>query len=97
MINFSAWAEIQFGGLRQKRYFDIVNLDRYDAILGIPFLKENKVLLNLAGSSSFKINSHWFPVGSMESKNSHSKEGEKAHASQISEGPSKGPTNDKSK
>ena len=97
MINFSAWAEIQFGGLCQKRYFDIVNLDRYDTILGIPFLKENKVLLNLAGSGSFKINSCWFPVGSTESKNSHSKEGEKAHASQISEGPSKGPTNDKSK
>ena len=96
-INFSTHTDIQFGSVHQKRYFDIVNLDRYDTILGIPFLKENKVLLNLAGSGSFKIKSHWFPVGSTESKNLYSKEVKKARASQISEGPLKGATNNKNK
>ena len=92
-INFGAQAHIQIGNLRQERYFDIVSLDRYDVILGIPFLKENKVLLSFAGSGSFKINDRWFPVGSTEPKNSNPREGEKPHAShsQNQKGPPKGP------
>jgi hypothetical protein len=74
-INFGACTEIQIGELCQKRYFDIVNLDRYDAILGIPFLKENQVLLNFTGNGSFKINSRWFPVGSAKPKTHFSKQG----------------------
>jgi len=55
MIQFSASAEIRFGEICQKRYFDVVNLDRYDAILGIPFLKDNEVLMNFSGMGSFRL------------------------------------------
>lgn len=40
----------------------MVNLDRYHAILGMLFLKQNKVVLNYAGFGSFKLKGRWFPV-----------------------------------
>jgi hypothetical protein len=80
-INFGARAEVKIGEFRQKRYFDVVNLDRYDAILGTPFLTENEVLLNFAGNGSFRISGRWFPVGSKDLKHSSFKEGEGAASS----------------
>ena len=50
------------GDLKQQRYFDVVNLDRYQVILGTPFLKEHKIMLNYAGSGKFKLGDQWFPV-----------------------------------
>jgi hypothetical protein len=44
-LNYGTWAEIDWGLIQAKRYFDIVNIDRYDAILGTPFLWENKITL----------------------------------------------------
>ena len=40
----------------------MVNLDRYQVILGTPFLREHGVLLNYTGSGSFKLGNRWFPV-----------------------------------
>jgi hypothetical protein len=80
-INFGARAEVKIGEFHQKRYFDVVNLDRYDAILGTPFLTENEVLLNFAGNGSFRISGRWFPVGSKDLKHSSFKEGEGAASS----------------
>ena len=62
VINYGVRAELKVGNLKQNRYFDIVNLDRYQVILGMPFLKEHNVLLNYAGSGSFKLGDKWFPV-----------------------------------
>ena len=31
---------------KSKEYFNIVNIDYYDAILGIPFLRKNKVIID---------------------------------------------------
>ena len=43
-------------------YFDIVNLDRYQVVLGTPFLKQHGVILNYMGSRSFKLGDRWFPI-----------------------------------
>ena len=75
-INFGARAEIKIGHFSQKRYFDVVNLDRYDVIFGTLFLKENKILLNFKDNGSFKLDGRWYPLGSRESKQNSSKEGE---------------------
>jgi hypothetical protein len=80
-IQFGARAEIRFGEFRQKRYFDVVNLDRYDVILGMPFLKDNEVLMNFSGTGSFKLAGRWFQVGSKELKQTSFKEGEGAEVS----------------
>jgi hypothetical protein len=61
-IQYGAHAELKVGDLKQQRYFDVVNLDRYQVILGTPFLKEHKIMLNYAGSGSFKLGDQWFLV-----------------------------------
>jgi hypothetical protein len=46
VINFRAKAEIECGDFSQIHYFDVVNLDRYQVILGTPFLRQQNVILN---------------------------------------------------
>ena len=55
IINFGVKAEIECGDYSQTCYFDIVNLDRYQVVLGTPFLKQHGVILNYTGSGSFKL------------------------------------------
>jgi hypothetical protein len=62
VINFGVKAEIECGDFSQTRYFDVVNLDRYQVVLGTPFLKQLNVILNYMGSGSFKLGDHWFPM-----------------------------------
>ncbi|KAF8703041.1 hypothetical protein AX14_014253 [Amanita brunnescens Koide BX004] len=62
IINYGARAELHVGELKEQRYFNVVNLDRYHAILGTPFLKHHEVLLSYAGHGSFKLKGRWFPV-----------------------------------
>ena len=62
VINFGAKAEIECGDYSQTHYFDVVNLDRYQVVLGTPFLKQHGVILNYVGSRSFKLGDRWFPI-----------------------------------
>ncbi len=75
-INHGARAELQVGEFKQMRYFDVVNLDRYNVILGTPFLKEHKIILNYAGHGSFKLKDRWFPVREGDFSSPLSKNGE---------------------
>ncbi|KAF8630305.1 hypothetical protein AX14_011017, partial [Amanita brunnescens Koide BX004] len=77
VINYGAKAELQVGELKEQRYFDVVNLDRYHIILGTPFLRQNEIMLNYAGYGSFKLRDRWFPVRDSEFGKALSKEGEK--------------------
>jgi hypothetical protein len=52
IIKYGAKAELQVGGLKEQRYFDVVNLDHYQVILGTPFLKHHGVMLNYADHGS---------------------------------------------
>ncbi|KAJ7260974.1 hypothetical protein B0H12DRAFT_1231700 [Mycena haematopus] len=45
-INYGTRVPIDFGGIRGYVYFDIVNLDRYDCIIGTPFLNRHGVLID---------------------------------------------------
>jgi hypothetical protein len=66
VINYGVKAELQVGGLKEQRYFDVVNLDRYQVILGTPFLKHHGVMLNYTDHGSFKLDGRWFPVMDLE-------------------------------
>ena len=44
-INYGTWVPIKFGPVDAKVYFDIANIEGYDAILGTPFLWEFGVSL----------------------------------------------------
>ncbi|SJL16375.1 uncharacterized protein ARMOST_19897 [Armillaria ostoyae] len=45
-INFGTNTEIKTEGFQGREYFDVVNIDKYDAIIGTPFMHRNKVVLN---------------------------------------------------
>ncbi|KAJ7115523.1 hypothetical protein C8R43DRAFT_902692 [Mycena crocata] len=45
-INYGTRVPINFGGIKGYTYFDQVNLDRYDGIIGTPFLNRHKVVLD---------------------------------------------------
>ncbi|KAJ7631778.1 hypothetical protein B0H17DRAFT_879830, partial [Mycena rosella] len=45
-INFGTRAHIDFGGIKGHLYLDQVNLDRYDGIIGTPFMNRHGVVLD---------------------------------------------------
>lgn len=47
MINFGTRARIEVGPIKEDNaYLDVVNLDRYDMIIGIPFLRRHGLVLD---------------------------------------------------
>ena len=45
-INFTTIAVVEFGSTTAKNYLDIANLDKYDCILGTPFLRKHGISLD---------------------------------------------------
>ena len=46
IINYGVNMTIKYNEKELKEYFDIVNIDYYNAILGMPFLKKYKVIID---------------------------------------------------
>ena len=46
VINYGTNATIKYEGKESKEYFNIINIDYYDAILGTPFLRKHKVVID---------------------------------------------------
>ena len=46
VINYGANTTIKYNGKESKEYFDIINIDYYDTILEIPFLRKHEVIIN---------------------------------------------------
>lgn len=44
-VNFGVNAWIQYQGTDYKRYFDVINLQHYDVILGTPFLFQHRMMI----------------------------------------------------
>lgn len=42
-VNYGTQSDFKYQNIRERRYFDIVNLSNYDVILGTPFLFQHKV------------------------------------------------------
>ena len=47
IIKYGADVEIEVAGKRFASYVDIANFDRYDMIIGIPWMRRNRVVLDL--------------------------------------------------
>ena len=50
VINYGANTTIKNKGRELKEYFDIINIDYYDAILGTPFLRKHEVIIGFVNS-----------------------------------------------
>lgn len=60
-INYGMNQRIQMEGIEITTYFDVVNLDHYDLVLGIPFLRTQKVVLHF-GEGSLRVGSQDVPT-----------------------------------
>jgi hypothetical protein len=47
-ITHGGSSNILLGGKASQIYFDVANIDRYDCILGIPFLREHSAVIDFA-------------------------------------------------
>ncbi|KAJ7459189.1 hypothetical protein B0H11DRAFT_1628940, partial [Mycena galericulata] len=45
-INFGARSSVNFGGIKGFAYFDVVNLDLYDCVIGTPFMIKHGLILD---------------------------------------------------
>ncbi|KAJ7029157.1 hypothetical protein C8F04DRAFT_881326, partial [Mycena alexandri] len=45
-INYGTQVPVDFGGINGYVYFDQVNLDRYDCIIGMPFLNRHGAIVD---------------------------------------------------
>ena len=50
VINYGANATIKYEGRESKEYFNIINIDYYNAILGTPFLRKHEVIINFVNN-----------------------------------------------
>ena len=50
VINYGTNTTIKYEGRELKEYFDIINIDYYDAILGTPFLRKHEVMINFVNN-----------------------------------------------
>lgn len=45
-INFGATVDVEYGPIREQLYVDIVNVERYDMIIGVPWLYRHDAVLD---------------------------------------------------
>ncbi|KAF8238675.1 hypothetical protein L208DRAFT_1241331 [Tricholoma matsutake] len=45
-INFRLFTDFEIGEIKNTHYFDVVNIDRYDAILGTIFMRKHGIVLD---------------------------------------------------
>ena len=50
VINYGANATIKYKGRESKEYFNIINIDYYDVILGTPFLRKHEVMIDFVNN-----------------------------------------------
>lgn len=60
-INYGTKTELQFAGTREDAYLDVVNIDKYDVILGTPFLKRHRISLNFDSNEIIVAGTHCVP------------------------------------
>ncbi|KAI9057449.1 hypothetical protein FKP32DRAFT_1549691, partial [Trametes sanguinea] len=60
-INFGAQASLELGPVHELHYFDVVDIDKYDAILGTVFCHQHNVVLDF-GKNRITVRGHNVPV-----------------------------------
>ena len=87
MINYRTHVTIKIGHKVVKEYFDIMNVEHYDAILGTPFLRKIGIILDFRSPGIIRIGNEVIPTGKVlfdESKNTNSNIATKGNITQDS-------------
>ena len=63
MINYGTHTTIKIGCKVVKEYFDITNVEHYDAILGTPFLRKMGIVLDFRSLGMAQIGNKVIPTG----------------------------------
>ena len=63
MINYRTHVTIKLGRNVVEEYFDIVNVEHYDAILGTPFLRKMGIVLDFRSPGMARIGNKVIPTG----------------------------------
>ena len=69
-ISYGTRVPIGFGNISNEVYYDLVNIDRYDCIIGTPFMNTHKVCLDF-GTRTITINGQEIPALSFEEEQHH--------------------------
>ncbi|KAF8604453.1 hypothetical protein BDV93DRAFT_406980, partial [Ceratobasidium sp. AG-I] len=59
-LNYGVNAPLEVGGVATKTYFDVAGIDKYDAILGTPFLRHHQAKIDF-GNASITIGGKTYP------------------------------------
>jgi hypothetical protein len=62
-INYGTNTTIKFGCKWYDEYFDVANVEYYDAILGTPFLRKLGITLDFASTGAVRIGDKIVPIG----------------------------------
>ena len=87
MINYGTHATIKIGHKIVEEYFDIMNVEHYDAILGTPFLRTMGIVLDFRSSEIIWIGNKVIPTSKVlfnQSKNTNSNIATKGNITQDS-------------
>ena len=60
-VNFGTYVNVAMHGSSQQEYVDVANFDRYDMIIGTPFMHSRKVILNFE-NDTVKIGNQLIPA-----------------------------------
>ena len=60
-VNFGAYVDVVMHGSLQQEYVDVANFDRYDMIIGMPFMHPRKVILDFE-NDTMKIGNQSIPA-----------------------------------
>ena len=63
MINYRTQVTIKIGHKVVEKYFDIANIEYYDAILGTPFLRKMGIVLDFRSPGMARIGNEVIPTG----------------------------------
>ena len=63
MINCGTHATIKIGCKVVEGYFDIANVEHYDAILGTPFLRKMGIVLDFRSPGMARVGNKVIPTG----------------------------------
>ena len=61
-INYGAKSSIVFRNKHVEEYFDMANIDHYDVILGMPFLRQLQITLDFTGQGIIHIGMYVVPM-----------------------------------